>query len=67
MHNSVTHLSKGGNTNFENFKKGGDMKKKLGWRKPGEEKDFQNERGKPTFQVEFRDKKGQKWGLSETI
>ena len=43
------------------------MKKKLGWRKPGGEKDFQNERGKPTFQVEFRDKKGQKWGLSETI
>ena len=29
--------------------------------------DFQNERGNLTFQVESRDKKGQKWGLSDTI
>ena len=27
-------------------------------------KDFQNKRGNPTFQVEFRDRSGQKWGLS---
>ena len=59
-------FKRGRDPNFENFRKGGKPKKNLGWRKPKGGKDFQNERGNPTFQAEFRDKKGQKWGLSKT-
>ena len=60
-------LFKRGNQNFENFKKGREPEKKfrVGETKR-ERKDFQNERGDPAFQVEFRDKRGQRWGLSVT-
>ena len=43
-------LSKAGNPNFENLK----------WGKPKGGKDFHYERGEPNFEVEYRDKKGQK-------
>ena len=47
--------------------KGEEPEKNLGWRKPegGERFSKQNE-GNPNFQVDFRDKKGRKWGLLET-
>ena len=35
----------------------------FGVRKQKEGKDFQKERRNPTFQVEFKDRKGQKRGL----
>ena len=38
----------------------------MGWWKPKGGKIFKMKGGDPTFQVEFRDKKGQKWGLSDT-
>ena len=43
----------------ENFKKG---EENLGWGKPKGGDNFQNERGEPTFQIEFRDKKRSNMG-----
>ena len=52
-------LSKGGrNPNFEKE----NLKKNFGWGNQKGGGDFQNE----TFQIEFMDKKEQKWGLSVT-
>ena len=67
-HSVSPPLSKGGNPNFENLKKGGGLEKIIwGGGKQKEGGVFQNKRGgNPTFQVEFRDTKGQKWILSET-
>ena len=49
------------------MKGGGNLKKIFGVRETKRgRKDFQNERGDPAFQVEFRDKRGQRWGLSVT-
>ena len=49
------HFEREGNLNFEIFKKGG-PEKNLGPEKRKEE-DYQKERGNPTFQVEFRERK----------
>ena len=47
--------------------KGEPEKKNWGWRNQKGEKDFQNERrGNLTFKFKFRERLGQKWGLSET-
>ena len=46
--------------NFENFEKG--RPKKTRWSKPEGGKTFLEGNGNPTFHVEFRDRKGQKWG-----
>ena len=54
------------NPNFANFKKGGDLKKIWGRGNQKGEKIFKIKGGDPTLQVKFRDRKGQKWGLSET-
>ena len=60
-------LFKRGNPNFENFKKGREPEKNFGWVKPkGGGKIFKRKGGNQAFQVEFRDKRGQKWGLSMT-
>ena len=56
-----------GGTKILKISKGEEPEKNLGWRKPegGERFSKQNE-GNPNFQVDFRDKKGRKWGLLET-
>ena len=53
-------FQRGGNPNFANFKKGDLV---VGETKRG--KDFQKQRGNPTFEVKFRDRKGKKWGRLE--
>ena len=47
-------------------KRGRNLKTKFG---KGETKggDFNRERGDLTFQVEFRDRKGQKWGVLKRV
>ena len=57
-----------GNPNFENFKKREGAENKIGGEgnQKGGGGDFKNERGNSTFQVEFRDKKGQNWRPLET-
>ena len=44
----------------------GEPEKKSAVGKPKTRKDFQKERGNPTFQVEFRNRKGQQLGLLGT-
>ena len=50
---------------FQNWGNPNKVSKRASWSKPKEGKDYQRDRGNPTFQAESKDRKGQKRGLLE--
>ena len=60
-------FQKEGRTQILKISKRGVPEKKFGVGETKTGEDFQNERGNSTFQLKFRGRKGQKWGLLEKI